>query len=178
MNNSEIFLLGLVNQSPKYGYEIAQFLTETNANLWINISMPYVYRLLKNFEERGWVSAEIVESKNRPNRNCYQITDEGRNSLIHGLTSGELLDDKIYFSSDVALAVSAITNIDFNILQIITGQIKQVKEEIERFDLNTWEESETSEVKMARLIIEHRVIFLRSQLEWLEKVKATIDTGH
>jgi DNA-binding PadR family transcriptional regulator len=175
MNNSEIFLLGLINQSPRYGYEIAQFLAESNAGLWINISMPYVYRLLKGFEEDGLVSATVVESKNRPNRTMYQITDKGRNTLIDNLKAGQFINDKIYFSSDVALAVAAITNIDFDLPRIIAAQIKKVKEELDLFDLKAMEGSELSaDVKMAHLIIEHRLFFLRAELEWLGKVQDTM----
>jgi len=175
MNNSEIFLLSLINQSPRYGYEISQFLEETNAGLWINISMPYVYRLLKSFEERGLVSTQIAESKNRPNRTIYQITVQGSKVLIDNLNTGEFIDDKIYFSSDVALAISAITNIDFNLPQLIANQIQRVKAELEQFDLQTVSKPEVAtEVKMAHLIIEHRIIFLQAELQWLQKVQTTV----
>lgn len=175
MNNSEIFLLSLINQSPRYGYEISQFLEETNAGIWINISMPYVYRLLKSFEERGLVSTQIVESKNRPNRTIYQITTQGRKMLIDNLNAGEFITDKIYFSFDVALAISAITNIDFNLPQLIAAQIQRVKTELEQFDLQAMPALEVAtDEKMAHLIIEHRIIFLRAELQWLQKVQTTI----
>lgn len=176
MNNSEVFLLCLINQSPRYGYEIARFLEETNAGLWINISMPYVYKLLKSFEERGLVSTEVVASKNRPNRTMYQITPRGREALLDSLRSGRFIEDKIYFNSDVALAISAITNIDFNLPQLIADQIQRVKKELDQFDLQVMDEPEaTIEEKMAHLIIEHRIIFLKAELEWLEKVRKTIE---
>ncbi len=175
MNNSEIFLLGLINQSPRYGYEIAQFLEESNASLWINISMPYVYRLLKGFEEEGLVFTTVVESKNRPNRTMYQITDKGHQALIDNLKAGQFINDKIYFSFDIALAVAAITHIDFNLPRLIDAQMKKVQEELDQFDLKAMEGSElTADIKMAHLIIEHRIIFLRGELEWLEKARDII----
>ncbi len=175
MNNSEIFLLSLINQSPRYGYEIAQFLEESNAGLWINISMPYVYRLLKSLQERGLVSAKVVESKNRPNRTMYQITEKGRQTLLESLKAGEFIVDKIYFSSDVALAVAAITNIEFDLPQMIANQIQKVKKELGQFDLQAMEDEEiTTDVKMAHLIIEHRIIFLQAELKWLKKVQETL----
>jgi DNA-binding PadR family transcriptional regulator len=179
MNNSELFLLSLINQSPRYGYEIAQFLEESNAGLWINISMPYVYKLLKSFEERGLVSAQVVASKNRPNRTMYQITAQGRNALLANLKEGQFIGDKIYFNSDVALAISAITNIDFNLPQLIADQIERVKTELAQFNLPVMEEPEVApDVKMAHLIIEHRIIFLKAELEWLKKVQSAIAIGH
>jgi DNA-binding PadR family transcriptional regulator len=175
MNNSELFLLGLINQSPRYGYEIAQFLEESNAGLWINISMPYVYKLLKSFEERGLVSTQVVASKNRPNRTMYQITRTGHEALLDNLKAGQFIQDKVYFSSDVALAISAITNIDFNLPQLITDHIIRVKEELDQFDLQVMEDKEVAaDVKLAHLIIEHRLVFLKAELEWLTKVQETI----
>lgn len=175
MNNSEIFLLSLINQSPRYGYEIAQFLEESNAGLWINISMPYVYKLLKSFEQSGLVSTQIVASKNRPNRTMYQITAQGRETLLDNLRTGQFIEDKVYFSSDVALAISAITNIDFNLPQLIASHINRVKEELDQFDLQVMEDQEvTADVKLAQLIIEHRIVFLKAELEWLKKVQKTV----
>jgi DNA-binding PadR family transcriptional regulator len=175
VNNSELFLLSLINQNPRYGYEIAQFLEESNAGLWINISMPYVYKLLKSFEERGLVSTQVVVSKNRPNRTMYQITAEGHAALLNNLKKGQFIEDKIYFSSDLALAISAITNIDFNLPHLIADQIERVKAELDQFDLQVMEEPEVApDVKMAHLIIEHRVVFLKAELEWLKKVQETI----
>lgn len=176
MNNSELFLLSLINQNSRYGYEIAQFLEESNAGLWINISMPYVYKLLKSFEERGLVSTQVVASKNRPNRTMYQITAKGYEALLDNLKAGQFIEDKIYFSSDVALAISAITNIDFNLPQLIANQIERVKTELDQFDLQVMEDPEVApDVKMAYLIIEHRIVFLKAELEWLKKVQETID---
>ena len=81
MNTGEIFLLSLINQSPRYGYEIAQFLEETNANLWINMSMPYVYRLLKNFEDRGGCLPDWWSRRNRPHQKVFAITPRGEKAL-------------------------------------------------------------------------------------------------
>jgi DNA-binding PadR family transcriptional regulator len=179
MNNSEIFLLGLINQSPRYGYEIARFLEESNASLWLNISMPYVYRLLKHFNEQGWVSSQVVESgNNRPNKNVYQITEQGREVLFTALTTGQFSLERVFFGMDVVLAVYTITGGNFQLADLVQTQIDKNEAELKRFNLNRPPKSElTSEAEIAMLIIEHRIEFLKSELEWLKKVKATVAAG-
>jgi DNA-binding PadR family transcriptional regulator len=179
MNNSEIFLLSLINQSPRYGYEIAQFLEESNASLWLNISMPYVYRLLKHFSDEGWVASQVVESENnRPNKNVYEITEQGREVLFTALTTGQFTLDRIFFGMDVVLAVYTITGKNFLLDDLIQAQIHKNEAELKRFNLNTIQKGElSSDAAIAMLIIEHRIEFLKAELEWLKKVKTTIVAG-
>lgn len=178
MNTTEVFLLSMISQSPRYGYEIAQFLEETNANLWINLSMTYVYRLLKNFEDRGWVKAQMVESDNRPNKKVFQITKIGKKALEEELTKGRFKIDKIYFNVDVALAVYTITDKSFNLRALIENQIAAVEEELEQFNIdNPDNEKLTEDEILAMLIIQHRIGFFQSELEWLKKVRSVLDKG-
>jgi DNA-binding PadR family transcriptional regulator len=174
MNNSELFLLGLINQSPRYGYEIAQFLEESNASLWINISMPYVYRLLKSFESEGWVLARQVESSNRPNKNVYEITAKGRTALLSAINENDFGSDRIYFGMDVALAAFTLIEQKFDLMSLLDQKIQKIQEELEQFDLEGMSKAEdTDDAAAAILIIEHRIGFLQSELEWLKKVKTT-----
>lgn len=178
MNTTEVFLLSMISQSPRYGYEIAQFLEETNANLWINLSMTYVYRLLKNFEDRGWVKAQMVESDNRPNKKVFQITKIGKKALEEELTKGRFKIYKIYFNVDVALAVYTITDKSFNLRALIENQIAAVEEELEQFNIdNPDNEKLTEDEILAMLIIQHRIGFFQSELEWLKKVRSVLDKG-
>lgn len=177
MNTTEIFLLSLVNQSPRYGYEISQFLTETNANLWINLSMPYVYRLLKNFEDHGWVKARLVESDHRPNKKVFGITAAGRKALKEELSKDHFKFEKTYFDIDVALAVYTITDKSFDLKSLIENQIKQIEEELEQFNVDDHHNKKLSEEAVfAMLIIQHRIGFLNSELEWLKKVRSVLNS--
>lgn len=178
MNTTEVFLLSMIGQSPRYGYEIAQFLEETNASLWINLSMPYVYRLLKNFEERDWVKAQTVESDNRPNKKVFKITTTGKEALEEELTKDRFNIDKIYFNMDVALAVYTITSKSFNLMVLLDNQQKQIEKELEQFNLDNMNNEKLSEEGiLAMLIIQHRIGFLNSELEWLKKVQSVLNNG-
>jgi DNA-binding PadR family transcriptional regulator len=175
MNNSELFLLCLINQNPRYGYEIAHFLEESNAGLWINISMPYVYRLLKNFEMEGWGAANQVESGNRPNKNVYQITEKGRDALFSAIQKNDFGTDRIFFGMDVALAAHTLIEEKLDLMPLIEWKIKKLNEELGQFNLEGIRHSElTDDEVMAILIMEHRVGFINSELEWLKKVGLTL----
>ncbi len=178
MNTTEVFLLSMVGQNPRYGYEIAQFLEETNASLWINLSMPYVYRLLKNFEDRGWVRAQMIESDNRPNKKVFQITKAGKKALSEELTKDRFKIDKIYFNIDVALAVYTITDKSFDLKALIDNQISEVEDELEQFNMDNMDNEKLSEDEiLAMMIIQHRIGFFQSELEWLKKVRSVLNKG-
>lgn len=172
MNNSEIFLLSLIRQNPRYGYEISQFLYESNAGLWINISMPYVYRLLKHFEEEGWVTVRQVQSVNRPNKNVYEITPQGLKALDEAIHKKDFGADRIYFGMDVALAVYTLMEQGFDLIPLLDKELQRIREELEQFDMEGIKNAEaTDEAMAAILIIEHRISFLQAESAWLLKVR-------
>ena len=179
MNVTEVFLLSLIGQSPRYGYEISQFLEETNAKVWINISMTYVYKLLKNFEQRGWVKARMVKSDNRPSKKVFEITSAGKKALKEELSEERFKIENIYFDIDVALAVYTITDKSFDLKNLIAKQIKHVEEELEQFNLESQIDKKLSEDALfAMLIIQHRISFLQSELNWLKKVQGVLENSN
>ena len=176
MNVTEIFLLSLIGQNPRYGYEILQFLEETNAKFWINISMTYVYKLLKNFEQRGWVKAKMVKSGNRPSKKIFQITSAGKKALKEELSEERFKFEDIYFNIDVALAVYTITDQSFDLRNLIAKQINHVEEELGQFNVeNAIAKKLTEDALFAMLIIQHRIGFLQSELNWLKKVQGVVE---
>ena len=69
-------ILGLIQDKPRYGYEIIRALEERSHGFYTP-SPGTVYPTLQMLEEMGYVSAERQEDKK-----VYTITDEGRAYLV------------------------------------------------------------------------------------------------
>ncbi|MWV40811.1 PadR family transcriptional regulator [Natrialba sp. INN-245] len=71
-------VLELLEERPRYGYEILKEITEISGGHW-EPSYGSVYPILYKFEEKGW--AERIEREDEPDRKYFELTDAGREEL-------------------------------------------------------------------------------------------------
>ncbi|WP_101294183.1 PadR family transcriptional regulator [Halegenticoccus soli] len=71
-------VLELLDEKPRYGYEILKEIAELSGGHW-EPSYGSVYPILYKFEEKGW--AERVERADEPDRKYFALTDAGRREL-------------------------------------------------------------------------------------------------
>lgn len=71
-------VLELLEEKPRYGYEILKEITEISGGHW-EPSYGSVYPILYKFEEEGW--AERIEREDEPDRKYFELTDAGREKL-------------------------------------------------------------------------------------------------
>ncbi|MEY7848662.1 PadR family transcriptional regulator [Natrarchaeobius sp. A-rgal3] len=71
-------VLELLEEKPRYGYEILKEIKEISGGHW-EPSYGSVYPILYKFEEKGW--AERIEREDEPDRKYFELTDDGRGEL-------------------------------------------------------------------------------------------------
>ncbi len=76
----DLFILDLLDRSPKHGYEIMQ---ELKARTGTSIGAGTLYPLLYELEERKLVAGEW-NSPNRRSRRVYKITEHGTRYKLQG----------------------------------------------------------------------------------------------
>lgn len=87
-------VLELLEEKPRYGYEILKEIREISGGHW-EPSYGSVYPILYKFEEKGW--AERIEREDEPDRKYFELTDAGRDELVEkrresGEKAGEFAD--------------------------------------------------------------------------------------
>lgn len=75
--NFRYFILGLLNQRPRSGYDIKRLLKSLG---WLidGPSFGNIYSTLHALLEEGLVTVEVVPHHNKPSRKVYSITQVGR----------------------------------------------------------------------------------------------------
>src|SRR5208283_184688 len=73
-------LLGLLAESPKYGYEIKRQFEGALGNVW-SVSYGQLYPTLRGLSELGWVTKKTEPGKKAAEKNIYSITEKGRKKL-------------------------------------------------------------------------------------------------
>ncbi len=71
-------VLELLDEKPRYGYEILKEIRSISGGHW-EPSYGSVYPILYKFEEKGW--AERIEREDEPDRKYFELTDDGRDEL-------------------------------------------------------------------------------------------------
>jgi DNA-binding PadR family transcriptional regulator len=71
-------VLELLEEKPRYGYEILKEIGDISGGHW-EPSYGSVYPILYKFEENGW--AERIEREDEPDRKYFELTPEGEEEL-------------------------------------------------------------------------------------------------
>jgi DNA-binding PadR family transcriptional regulator len=81
MTETELTILTLVAEGPRYGYEIQQIIDERGLREWLAIGFSSIYYILNKLERQDLLTSELRFSGPGPARKVYQITDAGRGVL-------------------------------------------------------------------------------------------------
>jgi DNA-binding PadR family transcriptional regulator len=83
----EFALLGFLIAGPSHGYDLHQrFLVELG-QVW-HLSQSQAYAILKRLENRGDISAQVIEQEKLPARQMLRITEAGRRRFFEWLEVG------------------------------------------------------------------------------------------
>jgi DNA-binding PadR family transcriptional regulator len=78
LTNSELAIISLVAERPRYGYEIEQVIGSRGMREWTEIGFSSIYYLLKKLEGHGWISSRLERGEGPgPVRKVYSITPAG-----------------------------------------------------------------------------------------------------
>ncbi len=160
-------LLGLLAESPKYGYEIKQKFEGALGNVW-SVSYGQLYPTLRRLSELGWVTKETAPGKKAAEKNIYSITPGGQKKLDEWLlkplrTSYKVKDEftlKFLFFSKLPKD---------KVLDYLKAQQKRTimqKENFQRTLVSIRDEIDF----FLQAIIRKGVIHLEAENQWLEEV--------
>src|SRR5512147_1820973 len=83
----EMVLLGLLFRKAGHGYDLHRKVVTDLGQVW-HLSQSQAYAILKRLEDRGDISAQVVEQEKLPARQMLQITQTGRRRFFEWLESG------------------------------------------------------------------------------------------
>lgn len=75
ITNNECLILGLLAETPRYGYEIDQTIETRGLREWTEIGFSSIYYLLNKMEKDGLLTSEKISSENRPAKKRYALAE-------------------------------------------------------------------------------------------------------
>jgi DNA-binding PadR family transcriptional regulator len=104
------YILGyLIRLGPLHGYQLKADI-EREASDFAKIKLPNLYYHLASMREKGWIEAEREKEGNRPEKDVYSVTAEGKaqyEELLHRCLMEPVdwdfpLDGALFFSKDLS----------------------------------------------------------------------------
>jgi DNA-binding PadR family transcriptional regulator len=109
LNNNEIVLLGLLEEKPRYGYEIDKIIAERGMREWTDIAFSSIYAVLRGLETKALVEAKTEVTGNRA-RKRYSLTKTGQRTLKEEV--GRLLSEPAPVNDPFMLGLANIRSLD------------------------------------------------------------------
>jgi len=78
MHDSELVILSIVAETPRYGHEVQQVIDQRGLRRWVPIGDASVYHLLSKLENDNLVSSEFPWEDLRSARKRYSVTPAGQ----------------------------------------------------------------------------------------------------
>jgi PadR family transcriptional regulator, regulatory protein AphA len=164
-------LLGLLAESPKYGYEIKRQFEGALGNIW-SVSYGQLYPTLRWLSELGWLTKKTEPGKKAADKNIYSITEKGRKKLDEWLlkpvrTTYRIKDEftlRFLFFSKLAPA---------HVLEYLREHQRKTVIQQETFQ-STLESLQGSMDFFLQGIIRKGIVHLEAENRWLEEMMEEI----
>jgi DNA-binding PadR family transcriptional regulator len=80
-SKNELAVLGLIQEGPKYGYQIYQKIEKLHMEHWAAVSLASIYSTLNRLEKEGLIKVRKEKPGKMPERSVYHLTPTGRKRL-------------------------------------------------------------------------------------------------
>jgi DNA-binding PadR family transcriptional regulator len=178
-------LVSLCEQSGS-GYELAHRFDRSIGYFW-SATHQQIYRTLRAMEDDGWVSAELVVQRGRPDKKVYTVSDTGRAELARWIAAplgqgrsgrgGALSDNR---TRDVAVKLRGAAYGDPAALRVQISALRAARAQL----LDTYrgfEKRQFPDPSALRGNALHQYLVLRggiraeeSTIDWLDEVTAAL----
>lgn len=82
-------ILGLLTYGSMTGYELMKVFNESLSFFW-KAQTSQIYRELESIEQKGWVTSQLIQQSDKPNKKVFTLTVEGKEALVKWLDGHSL----------------------------------------------------------------------------------------
>lgn len=167
----KLLILGILMENSMHGYDLKKIIEE-RTGAFTNYKFGSIYFSLKKLTEEGYtIKLKSENLMNRPKRNIYEITENGKIEFIRLLEKKLKEPKRVYYSIDEGLFFNKYLP-NSQILEYIRIHIKYVDQSISILK-NILLSHNTDEMHkyQATLIIDHTLMHMIAEKKWLEKVE-------
>jgi DNA-binding PadR family transcriptional regulator len=158
----KLLLLGLLNNSNMYGYQINEIIDQ-HLGTSVQLTKPTAYRYLNQLAEKGYISSTEEQEGNRPVRQVYSITPEGKDAFKAMLR--KCLADYEPAPSHSTIAIAFLNAMPpEETLPLLEKRLQKIRDLLEGISVDEDHSGSFS------YMISHQIRHMEAELEWLNEI--------
>jgi DNA-binding PadR family transcriptional regulator len=169
-------ILGLLEEEPRYGYEIKQRFEQTMGELW-PVSYGQLYPTLKRLASERLVTVQTVQGKKAVDKHVYSITSEGKKAFSFWL-SGKNKKIQTSIKDEFSLSLFFLDRMDDGDLSISVERLHE-KSLIRLASIRKNHKCLEHDIPVYRkLLVRKMELFMEAEETWLRELKEQIVSGN
>lgn len=171
MSAIDLVLLGSLCQGPKSAYDLQKQIEARNLARWIKIGSFTVYKKVARYEEKGYVTSEIVKSGKMPEKTVYTITQAGNDVFKEMMKKFSIAQTRIFLDFN-----AVIVNLPVLDDESAERCIANIKNSIHSTSMQISESlSEQKEISLyGRAILEQQSMLLETLEKWEDEFEKQV----
>ena len=166
LTNSELIILGLVAEEPKYGYQIEQDIIQRGMREWTEVAFSSIYYILNKLEDHALLSSEKRSEGDRPARKIYTLTGQGWQTYREAVRVR--LTDPRPRTEDFDLGLANMLALEKpELLQAIRINQTALEERIGKVKAKYASDGGEQLAFPARELFQHSLSIMSAELEWM-----------
>ena len=156
-------VLALLNEGPAHGYELKTAFEERYGEAWPAVNIGQIYSTLQRHERDGYVTFEVVEQADRPDKKVYHLTEDGRAALrewLEGPARATRLRDQ-FFLKFLLAAETGLAD-PFELLERQRATALRALRDLSELPI----EADRGD---AALLVEGAALHLQADIRWLDR---------
>jgi DNA-binding PadR family transcriptional regulator len=168
--DNELLLLGLLRLESMHGYQLNEFL-DKRLSFVTDLKRSTAYYLLNKLEESGFITKQVEREGNRPERHVYELTEAGGEQFRELLDANLRAPHMPYYDTDIGLLF---------IDAVPPEELREALEQkrtglVEMLDTVCAYVEEHPTASPARYALQHNVVHLKAELDWLDEILAELE---
>lgn len=180
MTDTELMILSLVSEKPRYGYEIQRLIDERNLRDWLPVGYASIYYLLNRLERQNMLQGDLISDGRGPARKKYRLTDAGQGILQTSLSNLLRQPRTPGTGFEFALANLHIMN-PATVYRILAQHRDDLRAQIsaQRDTLNRYTETDTQTPAYSiHTLFTHSIHLAEAEVAWLDDFLADWQNKH
>ena len=167
INEREVAVLGLLSETPLYGYTIEKIIEERGMRHWTDIGFSSIYYVLKRLESRNFIESSCQPQDDKPSRKVYTITDNGRHILKEKIQSLLSQSKRIASPFDLGLAHLHLLS-QKEAVACLKDRVITLQNAIERVKSHQDHHIQNKRPYNIIALSDHSLAHLRTEKSWVE----------
>ncbi len=169
-------ILGLLEEEPRYGYEIKQRFEQTMGELW-PVSYGQLYPTLKRLTTENLVTVQTVQGKKAVDKHVYSITAEGKRAFSFWLSrKNKKMQTSI--KDEFSLSLFFLDKMEGDDLSVSVNMLHEKSLHRLASIRKNNNGLENDSPMYRKLLVRKMELFMEAEETWLRELKDQIVSGH